>query len=93
LVLYGIAACTLVPLLTLILMETPEVGIEHMGSAGGLFFCVSEIGGFMGPFVLGMLVDWTGGFLAGGYFVVALSLGILLMSFLVQKEAVGSRFL
>jgi CP family cyanate transporter-like MFS transporter len=89
LILYGIAACTLVPLLTLILMETPEVGAKHMGSAGGLFFCVSEIGGFMGPFLLGALVDWTGGFLAGGYFVVALSLGILLMSFLMEKKAIG----
>ena len=89
LIVYGIAACTLVPLLTLILMETPEVGAKHMGSAGGLFFCVSEIGGFMGPFMLGALVDWTGGFLAGGYFVVALSLGILLMSFLIEKQAVG----
>jgi cyanate permease len=88
LIVYGIAACTLVPLLTLILMETPEVGAQHMGSAGGLFFCVSEIGGFMGPFLLGALVDWTGGFLAGGYFVVALSLGILLMSFMMQKKAV-----
>jgi sugar phosphate permease len=85
LILYGIAACTLVPLLTLILMETPEVGARHMGSAGGLFFCVSEIGGFMGPLVVGMLVDWTGGFLAGGFFVVALSLGILLMSFFIEK--------
>ena len=89
LILYGIAACTLVPLLTLILMETPEVGAKHMGSAGGLFFCVSEIGGFMGPFLLGALVDLTGGFLAGGYFVVALSLGILLMSFLMEKKAIG----
>ena len=86
LVLYGIAACTLIPLLTLILMETPEVGAKHMGSAGGLFFCVSEIGGFMGPLLLGALVDWTGGFLAGGYFVAALSLGILLMSFMVKKS-------
>jgi len=38
------------------------------------------------PFLLGMLFDWTGGFLAGGYFVVALGLGILLMSFLMGKE-------
>jgi cyanate permease len=38
------------------------------------------------PFLLGMLVDWTGGFLAGGYFVVALGLGILLMSFMIEKN-------
>jgi cyanate permease len=93
LVLYGIAACTLVPLLTLILMETPEAGAKHMGTAGGLFFCIAEIGGFMGPFMLGALVDWTGGFLAGGYFVAALSLGILLMSLLMQKKTVGNLIL
>jgi len=38
------------------------------------------------PFLLGILVDWTGGFLAGGYFVVALGLGILLMSFMIEKN-------
>jgi len=38
------------------------------------------------PFLLGMLVDWTGGFLAGWYFVVALGLGILFVSFLMGKE-------
>jgi hypothetical protein len=37
---------------------------------------------------MGIMVDWTGGFLVGGYFVVVLSLGILLMSFLMQKRAV-----
>ena len=36
LVLYGLSAWTLVPLLTLILMETPQVGSKYMGSAGGL---------------------------------------------------------
>jgi|GEM_PF-6148826 len=44
----------LVPLLILMLMDTPEVGAERLGSAGG-------------------------------YFVAALSLGILLMSFLLRR--------
>ena len=55
-----------------------------MGSAGGLFFCISEIGGFMSPFVVGLMVDWTGGFLAAGYFVMALALAVLFMSFLID---------
>ena len=84
LILYGVSSCTLVPLLTLILMETPEVGSRYMGSAGGLFFCISEIGGFLSPMVVGMLVDWTGGFLAGGYFIMVLGLAIFLLTFLVQ---------
>lgn len=83
--LFGVSSCALVPLLTLILMETPEVGPKYMGSAGGLFFCISEIGGFMSPLVIGILVDWTGDFLAGGYFIIALSLAIFIMSFLIQN--------
>ena len=88
LILYGVTSCTLVPLLTLILMETPEVGQEYMGSAGGLFFCISQIGGFMSPFVVGVLVDWTGDFMASGYFVIALALAIFCMSFLIEDRTV-----
>lgn len=86
LIVYGVTSCTLVPLLTLLLMETPEVGQKYMGSAGGLFFCVSEIGGFTSPFVVGLLVDWTGAFLAAGYFVIALALAIFCMSFLIRDK-------
>jgi sugar phosphate permease len=86
LILYGITCSALIPLPTLILMETPEVGQKYMGAAGGLFFCISEIGGFLSPVVVGILVDWTGGFLAGGYFVVALGVAILLLSLLIQDR-------
>jgi MFS-type transporter involved in bile tolerance (Atg22 family) len=88
LILYGMTSCTLIPLLTLILMETPEVGPRYMGSAGGLFFCISEIGGVMSPFVVGVLVDWTGGFPAAGYFIIVLALAILSMSFMIKKQPV-----
>ena len=88
LVLYGATSCTLIPLLTLILMDTPEVGQKYMGSAGGLFFCIAEIGGFMSPFVVGVLVDWTGGFLAAGYFVIALAMAILCMSFMIKDTTI-----
>lgn len=87
LILYGVSSCTLVPLMTLILMETPEVGSKYMGSAGGIFFGISEIGGFMSPLVVGLLVDWTGGFLAGGYFVVILSLAIFFLSFQIRHKS------
>lgn len=89
LILYGVTSCALVPLLTLILMETPEVGQRYMGSAGGLFFCISEIGGFMSPFVVGVLVDWTGDFMAAGYFVIAMALAILCMTFLIKDDNRG----
>lgn len=86
LILYGVASSALIPLLTLILMETPEVGPENMGTAGGLFFCISEIGGFTSPLAVGTLVDWTGSFLVGGYFVVALGVTILVLSFFIQDR-------
>jgi cyanate permease len=86
LILYGVTSCTLVPLLTLILMDTPEVGSKYMGSAGGLFFCISEIGGFLSPMVVGVLVDWTGDFLVGGYFIMLLGLAIFILTFLIQDR-------
>ena len=86
LILYGVTSCTLVPLLTLILMDTPEVGSRYMGSAGGLFFCISEIGGFLSPMVVGVLVDWTGDFLVGGYVIMLLGLAIFILTFLIQDR-------
>jgi len=69
LLLYGIAASSLLPLMVLNLMETPNVGSEYMGAAGGMLFCISEIGGFFGPYIVGVLVDLTGSFLAGAAFL------------------------
>lgn len=80
----GIGSFPLMPIITLFLMETPEVGPKYMGSANGLFFCISEIGGFMAPLVIGILVDWTGGFTAAGYFMAGLCLAIFGLGFLVR---------
>lgn len=85
LVIFGASGCSVVPLLTLILMETPEVGSRYMGSAGGIFFCVSEIGGFMGPLAMGTLVDWTGTFLSGAYFVAGIGLCIFGLALLLEN--------
>jgi cyanate permease len=53
------------PLLVVILMDLPEVGPKRMGVIGGLFFAIGEIGGFGGPFLMGLLKDITGTFLTG----------------------------
>jgi MFS family permease len=65
LVLYGFSVPTLLPMLMLTLMNEPDVGAERMGLAGGLFFTIAELGGFVGPLTMGALVDATGGFLVG----------------------------
>ena len=84
LVLFGISGSSLFPILMLILMDTPEIGEEHMGLAGGIFFCVAEIGGFSGPLVMGALADLTGSFFAGAFFLASLSLIIFVMTLLLK---------
>ena len=60
LVISGAVRQPLNSLLLLLLMDTKGVGSARIGAAGGLFFAVSEIGGFGGPFIVGVLRDITG---------------------------------
>ena len=90
LVLFGITGYSLMPLLILILMDSPEVGSRYMGSAGGLFFCVAEIGGFSGPLIIGALVDITGTFMAGAIFLACILLAIFSMAPLVSSPETHS---
>ena len=74
------------PMLVLRLMETPEVALKYLGSATGVFFCVSEIGGFLGPFIVGFLVDLTEGFEAGILFLTVMGLLIFVFMSLLKTE-------
>ena len=56
-----------------------------MGSAGGMFFCIAEIGGFSGPFLIGALVDISGAFMTGAIFLVAVCIGIALLTFFLRN--------
>jgi len=86
LVLFGLAANSFFPLMVLVLMDSPEVGSEYMGAAGGIFICISQIGGFTGPLLMGSLVDMTGGFLAGTAFLVGFCLVIFAVTFLLRTQ-------
>ncbi len=76
----GLTSTTLMPMMLLILMDSREVGARYMGSAGGLYFCVAEIGGFTGPLAMGVLMDITGTFTAGAVFLAATALAISLLT-------------
>ena len=76
LVILGFISAPFMSLMLLILMDTREVASRDMGAAGGMFFCVAEIGGFAGPLMMGVLVDATGTFLAGTIFLAGLCLAI-----------------
>ncbi len=91
LALFGVAAYSFMPLLMLILMDSPEVSEKYMGAAGGMFFCVAEIGGFTGPLVVGALVSITGAFLTGVFFLAALNLAVLVLALFLKRQAVRDR--
>ncbi|MFC2066741.1 CynX/NimT family MFS transporter [Chloroflexota bacterium] len=92
LLLYGLSFAPITPLLTLILMETPEVGSRHMGAATGMLFCVADIGGFAGPLIIGVIRDLTGSLLTGVYFIAGLSVVMAFMGlFLKARSASGSQ--
>ncbi len=84
LLLFGISGPCLMPLLVLTLMETPEVASKYLGSATGVFFCVAEIGGFLGPFCLGYLVDLSGTFITGG--ILLLGFGVIIFWFMALLQ-------
>jgi len=74
------------PLLMLILMDLPEVGPEYMGAAAGMYFCVSEIGGFIGPFLIGAIVDMTGEFITGLIILSCLSAVMGIIAFFIKTQ-------
>ena len=73
-------------LLIVTLMDFPEVGSTRMGAVGGLFFAIGEIGGFGGPFVMGLLKDVTGIFLSGILFLVAISEASIILVALLKVD-------
>ncbi len=85
LILQGIARSSVNALLMLTLMDTPEVGSEYMGIAGGLYFTVGEVGGFAGPSLLGWLRDSTGDFVAGLSVLAALNVVMVSVAFLIKE--------
>jgi CP family cyanate transporter-like MFS transporter len=82
----GFVIAPFMALLLLVLMDTPGVETRHMGSAGGMFFCVAEIGGFTGPLTMGILVDATGSFMAGAMFLASLCLVMAWLTRMLNDE-------
>ncbi|MDA0987929.1 MAG: MFS transporter [Chloroflexi bacterium] len=86
LILSSIVRVPMMPILTLILMETPGVGALRMGAAGGLFFAAAEIGGFGGPFLLGILRDATDSLTWGVLFLAVISAVLVLTLPLIREH-------
>jgi cyanate permease len=82
----GITNQGLLPLLTVTLMDMPEVGARRMGVVGGLFFAIGEIGGFLGPLAMGLLKDATGTFLSGILLIVIVTEASILLAALLSVD-------
>jgi cyanate permease len=79
----GLFIGALSPLLLTILMDTREVGVKKMGAAGGLYFSFGEVGGVLGPVIIGVFRDLTGDF----------STGLTILAIIVGAMLIPSRFL
>jgi cyanate permease len=86
LIIFGFVSTPFLPLMLLILMDTPDVKSDYMGSAGGMFFCIAEIGGFSGPLLMGVLVDVTGTFLTGALFLASLCILMSILTMFLEKN-------
>ena len=85
LIISSIVRAPMMPILTLILMETKGVGSIRMGAAGGLFFTAAEIGGFSGPFILGVIRD-RAETMDLGLLVLGIFVALLLLLLPIIKE-------
>jgi cyanate permease len=85
----GFISSPFLSMMLLILMDTREVDSKYMGAAGGMFFCVAEIGGFAGPLLMGILVDATGTFWTGVFFLAALCMFIAGLTRLLTTRSNG----
>ena len=65
LLLQGVAKSSLMTVLILTLVELPEIGERYAGVASGIFFSAAEVGGVLGPLLLGILYTPGAGFSTG----------------------------
>lgn len=89
LVLLGIARIV-GAIMLMILMDVPRVGSDNMGTASGLYFTVGEIGGVLGPAVLGIVADLSGSFVASILTLNVLALFLLCMTVPLRRARGGS---
>lgn len=74
----GFVRAGTIPLIFLTLMDDDDISVADMGAATGLFFAVGEIGGFGGPWGIGLIADRTDGFSAAAFALAACAFAAML---------------
>lgn len=68
----GVSRGAMMAVLILVLVESRGVDSRNAGAAGGLFFSAAEVGGVLGPVLVGTIHDLTGGFAAALYMMTVI---------------------
>jgi MFS transporter, CP family, cyanate transporter len=74
------------PLLTVVLMDLPEVGPARMGIVGGMYFAIGELGGFGGPALMGLFKGLTGNFTVGLIVLAAICEAMIIPTFFLKVD-------
>ena len=80
LVLLGVARSALWPLTLLCLTEAEDMRREELAPAGALFFSFGELGGVLGPVLIGVLAQASGAFTVPLLMLAGLCLGLAAVS-------------
>ena len=73
----GVSRGAMMAVLILVLVESRGVDSRNAGAAGGLFFSAAEVGGVLGPVLVGTIHDLTGGFAASLYMMTVICVILL----------------
>lgn len=86
LIVLGIASRGVMPIIMLTLISM--VGGEKTGAAGGLYFTAGEVGGVLGPILLGFSADIFNDFTPGLFFLSFLCIALSFGSTIVTKKLI-----
>ena len=84
-ILLGISTGSFIALLLNHLTETKDISYENIGIASGLFFSVIEIGGVLGPFIIGLIYDYSNNFNTALSFYIIIIILMLFPLYLLRK--------
>jgi len=75
----GVSRGAMMAVAILVLVESRGVDHRNAGAAGGLFFSAAEVGGVLGPVLVGAIHDLTGGFAASLYMMTVICAVLLVL--------------
>ena len=87
LILLGVTGAVFLPVMLLILIDNSGIPSEYLGSANGVFMCFAQIGGFLAPYMMGVLFDLTGVFTVGIFVLAGLNLVIIPIALYLRTQA------